>query len=54
MMVFSPSRTSAAEAMRAPGFFSRQAAITLFSSGEISGTKSLKSGGSRNWMARIA
>ena len=53
MMVFSPSRTSAAEAVRVPGFLSRHAMITLFSSGEIPGTTSLKSGGSRNWMARM-
>jgi hypothetical protein len=48
MIVLSPSRTSAADAVRAPGFFSRQAAITLLSSGEISGTITLKSSGSRN------
>ena len=54
IMVLRPSRTSAADAVRVPGFFSRQAMITLFSSGEIPGTISLKSGGSRNWMARMA
>ena len=54
MIVFSASRTSAAEVYRAAGFFSRHAAITLLNSGDISATTSLRSGGSENWIARIA
>ena len=48
MIVFSASRTSAADAYRAPGIFSRQAAITLFSSTEMLGTILLRSTGSWN------
>ena len=49
-----PSRTSAAEAKRAEGCFSRQRRITDFEfDGQMSGTISRRLGGSANWMARM-
>ena len=53
IMVRSASRTSAAEAKRAEGCFSRQRRISDSSSTGRSGTISRRLGGSANWVARM-